>query len=91
MRMPAIEGVASLYKGFVPSTCMHNAEARAWTCLWLTRTPACTMLAQSRPLSRGLALARAFSITVATRKVAWSVVYFLTYEQTLKRLRGSYS
>jgi hypothetical protein len=51
MRMPAIEGVASLYKGFVPSTCMHNAEARAWTCLWLTRTPACTMLAQSRPLS----------------------------------------
>ena len=49
---------------------------------------ACTV---SPSVSRGLALARAFSITVATRKVAWSVVYFLTYEQTLKRLRGSYS
>ena len=46
MRMPQLEGVASLYKGFVP---------------------------------------------IAARKVCWTIAYFLTYEQVMKLLRGSYS
>ena len=46
MRMPRLEGVSSLYKGFVP---------------------------------------------IAARKVLWTVIYFLTYEQALKAIRGKYS
>ncbi len=46
IRMPQLEGVSSLYKGFVP---------------------------------------------IAVRKVAWTVAYFLCYEQVLKAMRGSYS
>ena len=46
IRMPQIEGMSSLYKGFVP---------------------------------------------IAARKVLWTVAYFLTYEQALKAIRGSYS
>ena len=46
VRMPRIEGVSSLYKGFVP---------------------------------------------IAARKVLWTVAYFITYEQLLKAIRGSYS
>ena len=46
IRMPQIEGISSLYKGFVP---------------------------------------------IATRKVAWTIAYFLCYEQVLRAVRGSYS
>jgi len=46
IRMPQLEGIGSLYKGFV---------------------------------------------SIAARKVAWTIVYFLTYEQALKWIRGSYS
>ena len=46
VRMPRLEGVSSLYKGFVP---------------------------------------------IAARKVLWTVLYFLTYEQALKAIRGTYS
>ena len=38
-----------------------------------------------------LVSARVLSVAVAARKVAWTVAYFLTYEQALKWLRGSYS
>ena len=30
-------------------------------------------------------------VPIAARKVAWTVAYFLTYEQALKLIRGSYS
>ena len=46
VRMPRLEGMSSLYKGFVP---------------------------------------------IATRKVLWTVAYFLVYEQALRLMRGSYS
>ena len=46
VRMPRLEGLSSLYKGFVP---------------------------------------------IAARKVLWTVAYFLTYEQALRALRGTYS
>jgi len=46
VRMPQLEGIGSLYKGFVP---------------------------------------------IAARKVAWTVAYFLCYEQVLRAIRGSYS
>ena len=46
VRMPQLEGFASLYKGFVP---------------------------------------------LAARKVCWTVAYFLTYEQAMKLISGSYS
>lgn len=46
VRMPQLEGVGSLYKGFIPIAC---------------------------------------------RKVAWTVAYFLCYEQVLRAVRGSYS
>ena len=46
LRMPQLEGLSSLYKGFLP---------------------------------------------IAVRKVAWTVMYFVTYEQALRMLRGSYS
>ena len=46
LRMPQLEGLSSLYKGFVP---------------------------------------------IAMRKVSWTVAYFLTYEQALRLVRGSYS
>jgi len=46
VRMPQLEGMSSLYKGFVG---------------------------------------------IAARKVAWTVFYFLTYEQALKTIRGGYS
>jgi hypothetical protein len=46
VRMPQLEGVTALFKGFVP---------------------------------------------IATRKIAYTVAYFIIYEQALKRLRGAYS
>ena len=46
VRMPQLEGLPALYKGFVP---------------------------------------------IAARKVAWTVAYFLTYEQAFKLIRGGYS
>lgn len=46
IRMPQLEGISSLYKGFT---------------------------------------------SIAARKVTWTIFYFLTYEQALKLIRGSYS
>ena len=46
VRMPRLEGVLSLYKGFVP---------------------------------------------IAARKVLYTIAYFVTYEQALKAIRGTYS